>query len=610
MTLPPDQRWRQVQRLCEAVDGLAPAEQAAQLRALEPDEDVRRDARALLEARAGEDVQQRAHQHLETAAVAAARLPDEIGGVRIQAFVGSGGSGDVYRGVRTTNGTEQAVAVKWYYPHRASPGDLERFTSEQRMLATLTHPAIVRFLDAGVTPDRRPFLVMELAEGQPITEYSDGRALPLTDRLRLFLDVCDAVASVHRRLIVHLDLKPSNIIVTHEGYVKLLDFGTAKLADPSIGLTRTEPLTVQYASPERLRGEPVAVSCDVYSLGLVLCELVVGRPPFLPSASLVAIADRATGHVSALPLARLVSHDAAVRRGTTIDALRRALRGLDAIVAKSTAWDPAARYPSVAELAADIRRYVGGEPVLARIPRAAAAREAIRKYAWLGLGLLVLAVAAASLSWRGVPQAPGVVDAEPRGLAAANPARPAEAGNGPFDARTSMRTPATEAIGVRMFDDFVSPRAATIRAVTWQGIYCREVPNGGPPPATAVAFRVAFHADANGSPDPARVFQEAVYPVARTTQVLDRTFMARCGSANTTYAAYSYGVTLDRPFRAMPGVRHWFTVQAHVADNPAGRPLTYWGWVSGAPFNGRSVQLGEDGRVNVFRLDRSYGLIE
>lgn len=206
-----------------------------------------------------------------------------------------------------------------------------------------------------------------------------------------------------------------------------------------------------------------------------------------------------------------------------------------------------------------------------------------------------------------------MTDADPARLVLANPARPVQvvagAGDG-FDAPVSMRNAAAEPVGVRMFDDFVSPRGATIRAVTWQGAYCREVAGSGPPRATAVAFRVAFHADANQRPDPAQVLQSGVYPIERAAESLDRTFQAPCGATMAAYAAYSYAVRLDPAFAATAGTRYWLSVQAQVRDDPTDRPLTRWGWSSGALFNGRSIQFDAHDQATAFRLDRAFGLIE
>jgi serine/threonine-protein kinase len=391
------ERWRRVQALCEALEEVPSAEQETRARGLEPDENLRTEAIALLQAMRDEA----AYRENDRRAASAPELhPTTVGGVRILERLGSGGSGDVFRGVRTINGTEQFVAVKRFHAHRASAEHLERFAREQRMLATLTHPGIVRFIDAGVTEDGRPFLVMELAEGHPITTDSDERRLRLDDRLELFLSVCDAVQSAHRHLIVHLDLKPSNILVTPEGHVKLLDFGTAKLADPSAGFTRTEPLTLQYASPERLRGEAVSVACDVYSLGLILFELASGAWPFRWQESLLSVAERASGNIDTLSLSKVVTEEAADRRATTLSRLRAAVHGdLEAITSKALAHEPGARYASVADLAEDVRRFMAREPVRAQVPGVGYVfRKFVRRHAWevVGVATLIVGLAGAA----------------------------------------------------------------------------------------------------------------------------------------------------------------------------------------------------------------------
>jgi eukaryotic-like serine/threonine-protein kinase len=362
------ERWRRVQALCDALDDLPEGAWTARLRALEADASLRGETLALRAAMRDEagfmppaDSRPVLPSH-----------PGTIGGVRITARLGAGGSGEVFSGVRSVNGSEQPVAVKRFHAHRAQGADLERVVREQQMLAALSHPDIVRLLDAGVDADGRPFLVMDLVQGDPITVWCDEKRLTLHARLRLFLAVCDAVQSAHGRLIVHLDLKPGNILVTADGRPKLLDFGTAKLAGPNLQLTVTEPLTLQYASPERLRGEPVAVACDVYSLGLILFELVSGAWPFRRHESFIAIAERASGASLLTPPSRVVTEEAATRRGVSLDRLRAALRGdLEAIAARTLAHAPAERYATVADLADDVRRHLDGEPVRARPPSAA-----------------------------------------------------------------------------------------------------------------------------------------------------------------------------------------------------------------------------------------------
>jgi len=396
-------RWRRVQALCDVLEAVPAAELGARAEAIEPDEGLRREALGLLQAlRECEAFGADDDSGPETAA-----HPPTVAGVRILQHIGSGGSGEVFRAVRTVNGTDQLVAVKRFHAHRASAEHLDRFAREQRMLAVLTHPDIVRFLDAGVTEDGRPYLVMDLVEGQPLTTYCDERQLRLAERLQLFLSVCDAVQSAHRHLIVHLDLKPSNILVSPEGHVKLLDFGAAKLADPAAGLTRTEPLTLQYASPERLRGEPVSVACDIYSLGLILFELSSGGWPFQRQESLLSVAERASGSVDALPPSRVVTEAAADRRATSLSRLRSALRGdLDAIAAKALAHEPGARYGSVTELSEDLRRFLAREPVRAQTPGFGYVfRKFVGRRRWEVAGVVTLMVALAGAATYSAGQA-------------------------------------------------------------------------------------------------------------------------------------------------------------------------------------------------------------
>lgn len=385
-----------MQTLCDLLDGLPEDEATTRLAALEPDAEVRRETAATLAALRAEAAV--ARPLAGTPVIIAP--PETVGGVRILERLGAGGSGEVFRGVRQVNGAEQEVAVKRFHAHRPESADRERFAREQQMLASLTHPDIVRLFDAGIGDDGRPFLVMELVAGQPITAACDLATLPLRRRLVLFLAVCNAVQAAHQRLIVHLDLKPSNILMTPEGRPKLLDFGTAKLADPAMGMTRTEPLTLQYASPERLRGEAVSVACDVYSLGLILCELVSGAWPFRRKDSLVAVAERASGALDLVPLSRLVHEESAAKRGLTADRLRAALRGdLEAITARALAHEPGERYASVAELAEDVRRHLDGDPVRARPPGVAYLfGKFVKRHKWqvASVALVVVALAAAA----------------------------------------------------------------------------------------------------------------------------------------------------------------------------------------------------------------------
>jgi serine/threonine protein kinase len=200
-------------------------------------------------------------------------LPPRLGPYQVLRVIGSGGIGTVYLAERFLGGAPQRVAVKVLSPHAAGQHFVERFHREQHILAMLDHPNITHLLDAGLSENGQPYLVMDFVEGVHLDEYCDREALSVEARVRLFLQVCEAIAHAHRNLVVHLDLKPSNILVNAEGSVKLLDFGTSKLVQPDDSVTTTILATPAYASPEQLRNEPVTTVCDIYSLGAILFYL-------------------------------------------------------------------------------------------------------------------------------------------------------------------------------------------------------------------------------------------------------------------------------------------------------------------------------------------------
>ena len=288
-----------------------------------------------------------------------------VGDWRLVRLLGEGGMGTVWLAEREGRDFRQRAAIKLLRGGAFSPLARERFLLERRILARLEHPGIARFLDGGFTADGMPWLALELVEGEPITAWCSRHAVPLERRLELFLDVCDAVAFAHRDRVVHRDLKPSNILVTEEGRAKLLDFGVAKLlpvaeeaADGGAPRTLFPALTPAYAAPEQLAGGEVTPASDVYALGRILFELLVGR---LPAA-------RAGGHAGDSPGAeRPSSALLAAGAGPASRALARRLRGdLDRIVTTALAVPLDRRYPSVERLAEDLRRHLAGRPVLAR----------------------------------------------------------------------------------------------------------------------------------------------------------------------------------------------------------------------------------------------------
>jgi serine/threonine-protein kinase len=320
------------------------------------------------------------------------RAPDRIGPYRVLEPLGQGGMGEVFR-AEQDEPIRRVVALKLIRRGLDSREFFRRFEAERRILARLEHPGIARLIDGGLTDDGVPWFTMEYVDGVPIDRYCDERALGVAERLRLVREVCAAVQYAHRNLIVHRDLKPGNILVTEDGTVKLLDFGIAKVLGP--GATGGEPaaeppltradsrlLTPAYAAPEQVRNEPVTTATDVYSLGVILYELLCGSRPYvaaggstheLESAILEAepVAPSATLHGAAAhaePAATGRSPGArAAARGTAPDRLRRELAGdLDSICLKALRKEPERRYSSADELEADLRRHAEGRPVLAR----------------------------------------------------------------------------------------------------------------------------------------------------------------------------------------------------------------------------------------------------
>jgi serine/threonine-protein kinase len=290
-------------------------------------------------------------------------LGTRVGPYRVEALVGEGGMGEVYRAERVDGGYRQTVALKVLRPGYVAADAVRRFRVERQVLARLVHPGIAAIYDGGALADGRPYLVLQFVDGVPITAYCDAHRLGVRDRLRLVCRVAEAVQFAHGHLVVHRDLKPSNILVDAGGAPRLLDFGIAKLLDAwpddSLALT-TRPdlrlLTPGHAAPEQLRGEPVGVATDVYGLGVLLFELLTGRRPFPPAGRTPAELERAVLHDPAPP------PSAVAPRATA-----RALAGdVDRIVLAALRKEPARRYATVAQLAEDLERYLAGRPVRAQ----------------------------------------------------------------------------------------------------------------------------------------------------------------------------------------------------------------------------------------------------
>jgi hypothetical protein len=291
-----------------------------------------------------------------------AQVGDSVGPYRLLRPVARGGMGSVWLAERADGALHRQVALK--LPHLAwGAGLAERMARERDIGARLEHPHIARLYDAGLDDRGRPFLAFEFIDGVSIDAWCRDHALSTRARLRLFLQVAQAVAYAHTRLVVHRDLKPSNVMVTADAQVHLLDFGVAKLLQDSrsddTGLTQRlgQAMTPHYASPEQLRGEAVTVASDVYSLGVMLYELLTDQRPHAPRRASVAALEEAILQGEPLPASRRV--------GDRVRA--RALQGdVDAILAKALRRDIAHRYATVDAMAADVQRHLAGEPVLAR----------------------------------------------------------------------------------------------------------------------------------------------------------------------------------------------------------------------------------------------------
>ncbi|MDA8021225.1 MAG: serine/threonine-protein kinase [Thermoanaerobaculia bacterium] len=299
-------------------------------------------------------------------------LPVQIGPYRIVRELGRGGMGVVYLAERAEGGFEQRVALKLVKRGMDSEAILARFLHERQILARLDHPGIARLLDGGLTSDGQPYFAMEYVEAEPITRYCKRVGLGLEGRLDLFATICRAVQYAHGQLVVHRDLKPSNVLVTADGVVKLVDFGIAKLLDPDTGAVAAagltshgaRALTPEYASPEQIRGEVVTVTSDVFALGLLLYELLVGRSPYATPLTTPEEVRRAVCETDPLP------PSLAVLRGESQEVqtsrFARRLRGdLDNVILKALAKDTARRYQSVEALAEDLQRFRSGRPVRA-----------------------------------------------------------------------------------------------------------------------------------------------------------------------------------------------------------------------------------------------------
>jgi eukaryotic-like serine/threonine-protein kinase len=382
---PDPDRWARIEEVfLEAVE-LPPAAVPAVLdRLCGNDVELRREVEALLRASgpaAGflDALAKRAGLDFDGEAAAPAAAGRRLGSYRLLREIGRGGMGAVYLAERADDQFEKQVAVKLLPLGLDGAAARERFLVERQILAQLEHPGIARLLDGGVADDGTPFFVMEHVEGAPITRYCAERNCSLEERLKLFLQLCDAVDYAHRNLVVHRDIKPGNVLVTAGGQAKLLDFGIAKVMAAQVDAQSAAtaaglPLTPAYASPEQLRGEPVTTAADVYALGMLLYELLAGCVPYDVAA--VTPGERAR-MISTAPLrppsAAVLAMGAAAapaKGAAAAPNLARRLRGdLDRIVLMALRQEPSRRYGSAAALAEDVRRFLRGLPVAAQPDR-------------------------------------------------------------------------------------------------------------------------------------------------------------------------------------------------------------------------------------------------
>lgn len=297
-------------------------------------------------------------------------VPERIGVWRLEREIGHGGMASVWLGCRDDGRFQQKVAIKLIRPDLASEWMRHRLAAETRIVASLDHEGIARLLDGGATEEGVPYLVLEFVDGDPIDAWCDARRLPLAGRLDLFLQVARAVEFAHRRLVLHRDLKAANVLVDSRGRAKLLDFGIAQILGPqgdghdwtSFGFER--PLTPEWASPEQLRGEELTTASDVYSMGVLLCVLITGRRPHRwTGQSPEAFARQIEDSGSPIPDGLRVATAPGIRSAEVAGDLERVVR-------KALAPELAHRYGSVAELAADVERFVAGQPVSAHPPSA------------------------------------------------------------------------------------------------------------------------------------------------------------------------------------------------------------------------------------------------
>ncbi|MEP6944310.1 MAG: serine/threonine-protein kinase [Acidobacteriota bacterium] len=356
------EQWQKVKVVLNEAVEISPSRRADLYeRACPGDDDIRREVESLLEFDNGDSPLDAApfsfgdDDQVEQTALFIGR---QIGEYRIIDVIAAGGMGTVYLAERGDDTYVRRVALKVIKRGMESDAVRRRFINERRILASLEHPLIAQLIDGGTTDDHVPYFVMEYVEGVPITDFVRDNALSVPERLRLFIDVAAAVAYAHQNLVIHRDLKPSNILVTSSGKPKLLDFGIAKLLQSGNGglITATQQfvLTPDYASPEQVRREQLSTATDIYSLGLILYEMLAGTRPYRTDASNFGEVLRVVCESMPQPPSRVVGADASRLKGD-----------LDNIVLKAIRKEPERRYSSVEQFSRDITRHLNNLPVIA-----------------------------------------------------------------------------------------------------------------------------------------------------------------------------------------------------------------------------------------------------
>jgi eukaryotic-like serine/threonine-protein kinase len=372
------ERWKEIEGIFEQALELPADERAAFIQTnCNDDQELRREVDSLLEshASAGSFIDE------PRLFISDADLKDDDGGIpagqligayRVVREIGRGGMGAVYLAERADEQYKKQVAIKLIKRGMDTDSVLRHFRNERQILAGFDHPNIARLFDGGTTDDGLPYFVMEYVEGLPINEYCATHKISLVERLKLFREVCAAVSYAHRHTVIHRDIKMSNLLVTSDGTPKLLDFGIAKILQPSVGpealmtMAGMRPMTPEYASPEQVRGEPVTTASDVYSLGVVLYELLTGRSPYhFASRSPSDVAREITDTEPPRPSTACGASFQLANRNLKSSATL--LKGdLDNIVLMALRKEPERRYQSVEQFSDDIGRHLAARPVRAR----------------------------------------------------------------------------------------------------------------------------------------------------------------------------------------------------------------------------------------------------